>query len=221
MTYLVAQIWGWLLVALVLGIAAGWLWARIAAARRLEEPIGEWRMRAAALERERDQLRVELGGYRDRATPPTPEVALPIEATDAASDPGGEPMSSGPEATVETAPDQPLAASAADDGTQQPIAPDPVTPAADTAPALAEPVPVPVDTTARDDLTRIKGIGRALENRLNGLGITRYAQIAQLDQDGIRRIDEALGFRGRVVRDRWIEQAATLLASAEPEPPPA
>ena len=47
--------------------------------------------------------------------------------------------------------------------------------------------------------------------RLNALGVTRFDQIAAWTYDDIARIDAEMGaFRGRIVRDKWIEQAQHL-----------
>lgn len=62
-----------------------------------------------------------------------------------------------------------------------------------------------------DDLTRIKGLGPKAQAALVGLGIHRYAQLAALDPAQATEIDNRLGaFKGRLFRDRWIEQARYL-----------
>lgn len=67
-----------------------------------------------------------------------------------------------------------------------------------------------------DDLTRIKGLGPRLAEQLRAQGITRFAQIASLDEAGIDRIDATLGrFQGRIRRDQWVRQAALLAAGEE------
>jgi predicted flap endonuclease-1-like 5' DNA nuclease len=71
------------------------------------------------------------------------------------------------------------------------------------APAVGEP----------DDLLLIKGVGPQLNSLLNGLGITRFDQIAGWSADDVQRIDAHLGvFKGRIVRDDWIEQAKLFAA---------
>ena len=222
MTYLVAQIWAWLLVALVLGIVIGWLWTRLSVARRTEERIAEWRERATALERERDQLRRERGEVRQLPGPeqqtaePTaaePEVAeLPAEAVvEQAPQPGAAIVEdetgalTAAEAPAGPEPESMSDRSYIDDPGPQPMQSEPVAPALSASPES--------DDAPGDDLTRIRGIGRALEQRLIGLGIRRYEQIASLGPGDIARIDQALGFRARVTRDRWVEQARELLAT--------
>jgi predicted flap endonuclease-1-like 5' DNA nuclease len=62
-----------------------------------------------------------------------------------------------------------------------------------------------------DALTRMKGLGPKAEALLQGLGITRYAQIAAWTPADVARIDPQMGaFKGRIVRDRWVEQARFL-----------
>jgi len=59
-----------------------------------------------------------------------------------------------------------------------------------------------------DDLSRLKGVGPKFVARLNELGITSYAQLAGLNENEAAHLDERMGpFRGRVVRDRIVEQA--------------
>ncbi len=62
-----------------------------------------------------------------------------------------------------------------------------------------------------DELTRIKGLGPKAQAMLNGIGIHRYAQLADLDPAQAAEIDARLGaFKGRIFRDRWIDQARFL-----------
>ena len=63
---------------------------------------------------------------------------------------------------------------------------------------------------AADDLKKISGVGPVLEKKLNGLGITTYAQIAAFSAEDIAKVDEALSFKGRIERDGWLSQAAEL-----------
>ena len=59
-----------------------------------------------------------------------------------------------------------------------------------------------------DDLVLLKGVGPKLAARLNELGVTRFAQIAGMNETELDHLDERMGpFRGRLVRDRIAEQA--------------
>lgn len=62
-----------------------------------------------------------------------------------------------------------------------------------------------------DDLELLKGVGPKLANMLKGHGLTRFEQIAGLTESELERLDRDLGpFRGRLQRDRVIEQAVYL-----------
>ncbi len=63
------------------------------------------------------------------------------------------------------------------------------------------------------DLKRIKGIGPTIAAKLEAMGITSIAQIAELDEAEVARIEEQLAFKGRIARERWIEQAREMLAA--------
>ncbi|WP_237219638.1 hypothetical protein [Sphingomonas arenae] len=67
-----------------------------------------------------------------------------------------------------------------------------------------------------DNLQRMKGVGPKLAAMLAGLGYTRFEQIAALSGDDVERIDAQLGaFRGRLQRDRIVEQASYLARGDE------
>ena len=59
-----------------------------------------------------------------------------------------------------------------------------------------------------DDLERLKGVGPKLAAMLMAHGVTRFDQIAKLTDSEVERLDADLGaFRGRLQRDRVVEQA--------------
>ncbi len=62
-----------------------------------------------------------------------------------------------------------------------------------------------------DDLKAISGIGPKMEQVLNGLGVQTYAQIAAWGEEEIARMEQHLGFKGRISRDEWLKQAADLM----------
>ena len=104
-----------------------------------------------------------------------------------------------------------------------------------TTPAPAEPAPEPkpepkkekaaaekpkgdvkaMDTRGRlsgpqgeaDDLKKIKGVGPVLEGKLNDAGIFHYWQVAALNADQIKELEEEMSFPGRMERDDWVGQA--------------
>ena len=94
------------------------------------------------------------------------------------------------------------------------IPPPPVvvpSPRTNEAPAKAV-VPPPHDGDAADDLKQITGIGPKLEQKLHALGIKRFADIAAWSAEDVARVDDQLNFRGRIDRDKWVEQAKALAA---------
>jgi NADH-quinone oxidoreductase subunit E len=69
-----------------------------------------------------------------------------------------------------------------------------------------------------DDLKLIKGVGPKLEGVLNGIGIYHFDQIAGWSADHVAWADQNLvGFKGRVSRDAWVEQARALASGEETE----
>lgn len=100
--------------------------------------------------------------------------------------------------------DEPVAAAAPLDGNPAALAadlsPEPVMPEAPAAqPAI--------------EITQLKGLGPKLAATLAELGYTRVNQIAALTPAEAEHLDARLGaFKGRMARDRWIEQAKLLNA---------
>lgn len=69
-----------------------------------------------------------------------------------------------------------------------------------------------------DDLKMIKGIGPKLEKLCNTMGFYHFDQIAAWSADEIAWVNANLeGFKGRVSRDNWVEQAKTLAAGGSTE----
>ena len=98
-------------------------------------------------------------------------------------------------------------------GEMSPIAPDEPLPDVTAAPGLsATELAPPVQALGPPDaLTRMKGLGPKAEALLNGLGVARYDQIAVWSEADVARIDAHMGnFKGRIARDRWVEQARYL-----------
>jgi predicted flap endonuclease-1-like 5' DNA nuclease len=71
---------------------------------------------------------------------------------------------------------------------------------------------------AGDDLKLIKGIGPKLEQLCHSLGVWHYHQIAHWTADEVAWMDANLeGFKGRVSRDNWVDQAKTLAGGGQTE----
>ena len=70
---------------------------------------------------------------------------------------------------------------------------------------------IPAASGPADDLRVLKGVGPKFAAQLNANGIIRYDQLAGLSENEVARLDERMGaFRGRIVRDRLVEQACYL-----------
>ncbi|WP_407051002.1 NADH-quinone oxidoreductase subunit NuoE [Methyloraptor flagellatus] len=112
-----------------------------------------------------------------------------------------------------------------------PAAPAPVAP----APVAAAPAPVaapeekvsdefkpellsgPRDGAKGDDLKLIWGVGPKLEAMLHDMGVYHFDQIAAWSEMNLKWVDQNLGaFKGRAVRDKWIEQSAKLATGWRP-----
>jgi large subunit ribosomal protein L19 len=65
-----------------------------------------------------------------------------------------------------------------------------------------------------DDLKRITGVSEDLEKRLNKIGVTKFEQIANLSDEDLVRVDEALSLNGRAEREDWMGQARVLVTEA-------
>lgn len=69
-----------------------------------------------------------------------------------------------------------------------------------------------------DNLKEIKGIGPKLEKLCNKLGFYHFDQISKWTAEEVAWVDANLeGFRGRVTRDTWVEQATILAAGGDTE----
>ncbi len=63
-----------------------------------------------------------------------------------------------------------------------------------------------------DDLQEIEGIGPALEKLVNSLGFYHFDQIAGWTDSDVALVDaEMKNFKGRIARDKWVEQARIIV----------
>ena len=61
-----------------------------------------------------------------------------------------------------------------------------------------------------DDLKLIMGVGPVLEKTLNAIGITTWRQVAALTPEQIEAVEAEAGFKGRIARNNWLQQADVL-----------
>jgi len=71
-------------------------------------------------------------------------------------------------------------------------------------------LPAPRDGRG-DNLKEIAGIGPKLEKMLQSLGVFHFDQIASWTPAEIDWVNAAISFRGRIERERWVEQAGRLV----------
>ncbi len=95
----------------------------------------------------------------------------------------------------------------------------PAKPSAKTSGAASKPRTMKAPRKAgADDLKFIKGVGPALEKLLHSMGFFHYDQVAKWTDAEIAWVDDNLeGFKGRVSRDNWVEQARLLADGKETE----
>lgn len=75
----------------------------------------------------------------------------------------------------------------------------------------AHPSGKPAATGPGDKLTTLKGLGPKAESLLHTLGVTKFDQIAAWTTQDVAAVDAQMGaFKGRIVRDKWVEQARLL-----------
>lgn len=194
-----------ILVALLIGFIAGlWIWKL---ARRRADPAERVLTEDTAMRRP----------YVQRAPPLPPSPALPLE-TAWGSGPRPEPEVLARRGAMMQPPVPPSTTSATDDVGDNDVASGAAAAVEDIADQFlgieAHPAPAGVvggPAPATDDLQLMKGVGPKLAALLAAEGITRFGQIAALTPDDLARLDAHLGaFKGRLVRDRIVQQAAYL-----------
>jgi predicted flap endonuclease-1-like 5' DNA nuclease len=88
-------------------------------------------------------------------------------------------------------------------------------PKAASGPTPAAPAPAAAGEGAAQDLKRIRFIDAALEAELNKLGVMRYEQIAAWMRPEVQAMQRAMGSKGRISQENWIEQAQVLARGGE------
>lgn len=68
-----------------------------------------------------------------------------------------------------------------------------------------------------DKLQRVSGIGPKIERTLHTLGIFHYDQMGGWTEDQVQWIESHLKFKGRIAREKWLEQAKLLADGNEAE----
>lgn len=159
MIWLFGEIWAWIIVGFLLGVAVGWwIWFQKPAAPVNVEPGVVARLRA------------ELDASANTLARSESDLAAAINSCKAM------------EARLAAA--------------GQPV----------------KPLFLAAPDGVADDLMLINGIGSRLAALLGDIGIFQFEQVAGWTDDEIAEVDTKLGaFKGRIVRDQWVEQAQALL----------
>lgn len=168
MSYLVTQMFLYLLVAFLLGLILGWLIWRYG--KEAGEDAGALRRQCDSLKAENQELKAKLS---------TCQNSLAAKSV-------------APVATMAAAPVAAAATAAPVAGTK---------PQGLSAPRGGK----------ADDLKQISGVGPKMEKLVNSLGFYHFDQIAGWSASEVAWVDDNLeGFKGRVTRDNWIDQAKVL-----------
>ena len=166
--------------------------------------------RIADLERDHAALLAEPAEPTPIAVEPEPAVeAVPVAAEPVAVEPV---LAAVPLAVVapEPAP-EPIIAPVVE---AEPVA-EIVEPAAPVPEVIAAPAPDKawLGAAGYNDLTQIRGIDSVLNNRLFGLGVTRFADIEKLSAEDEIALEQRLNVpAGFIAREQWRDQAALLRA---------
>lgn len=248
MGFLIFQILLFLLLAALLGLVIGWLLSDVRTRAKLQDLDARWRRRLSEVEGDRDRFVAELNQAneaRGRAEsalassqrPPAagsgPEVVrLQEELAVARQHALGLEQELGrarqlyADYRAEVARERAAApAPALGLMTEEPAAAPPAAPAVASAPPAAadeppgtKPEGLSAAQGAPDDLKLISGVGPKIERTLHELGIFHFWQIAQFTRENVAWVDRYLSFKGRIDRERWIDQAKVLAAGGQPEP---
>ena len=187
--FLLTEIWVLLVLAALIGLIAGWL---IFGGKQSAVPGSG---KANKLRSEIDQYRVAAAQQQARITSLEEELAASKKTSASVTA-----ISEG--------------TAAVDESTDIPETPD--VPDLPEIPKVVDPLTIgtepetldePINGKA-DDLKKIKGVGPKLERLCNMMGFWNYEQIAKWSDDEVAWVDENLqGFKGRVSRDEWVDQA--------------
>jgi predicted flap endonuclease-1-like 5' DNA nuclease len=228
--FLMGEIWLLLLVAALLGLFAGWLiWGRRATNDKATDETASLRSaldsctakgrdqtaRIATLERDLAAAKAKAADGAAQASATAASLALKAAPAPNAEAAGGVTTMSQTGAAKADAEKPAMAkpttnseAAKSDSGET-------------TAPKLAD-KPQGL-TNARngkpDDLKLIKGVGPKLEALCNKLGFYHFDQIANWTAKEVAWVDDNLeGFKGRVTREDWVQQARDLMNGLPPRP---
>lgn len=189
MSYLLTQMFLYLIVAVLLGLLLGWLIWRFG--QPSSEELKKLTAERDALVRERDDLKTNLDACRSRSERDRDSIdTLRADKIDLQNK-----LASERNNAVAAAVAAPIA------DTPSPSV---------TKATKPEGLSAPRGGMA-DDLKEISGVGPKMEKLLHKLGYFHFDQVAAWSASDVAWVDENLeGFKGRVSRDDWVPQAKKL-----------
>ncbi len=174
-----------------------------------EEPlVTPWRGKAA-----------KASPAKAKTTEPKPAAARPADATGVTVQEAGAQSKAKPVSKADPASKEHTAASSADaKPVQARAAAAKAAPVAEVGAAAKPKMMKDARKGGADNLKEIKGIGPKLEVLCNSLGVFHFDQIASWTAAEVTWMDDNLeGFKGRVSRDAWVEQARVLSSGGDTE----
>jgi len=222
MDYLLLQILLFLILAAVIGFFIGWITRGLGFESRLLASENQWRARHHVLQSENNRLQTEL----DAAGQEKSKSLLNIQDDDIAI---SLPFSSTQEPTIQ----EPSVGETTQHSDPEPVLDLPLeklrskpsqigkthseeqisvqTEIFDESTSSRVPTSLDQPDGEPDDLKTIKGIGPKIESTLYSLGIYHFSQIADFTEADIKWVNEHMQFNGRIEREKWIDQAQTLI----------
>ena len=222
MGYLLIQILLFLILAAVVGFFVGWVIRGFGFESRMISSENQWRAKHHVLQSENHRLLSELRHYKEQqkraATQnsvqqtnrvlPTQEPPPAVETSERSSLQQAIDDSLSDDDQNETLnnnhPLDRLRSKLADIEDDEPDTVEQLIPGKPPAPLIK-----PLGEI--DDLKQISGIGPKIENTLNDLGIFHFQQIADFDDENVKWVNEHLNFKGRIEREKWVEQAREIV----------
>jgi predicted flap endonuclease-1-like 5' DNA nuclease len=208
MGLLTLEMWLLLLIAFAIGLIVGWLiWGRLkkqleSQAADAERKAREAQAKADSCEKEKAELEQKLKSTSGGAGSSKPKEEASKDKGGATATSATATSATATSATATSATATSAAATSADTAskdTDEPASSEGIKPKALSAPE-----------GAKDNLKKISGVGPKLETTLNDLGIFHFRQIAAWTEKEAEWVDGYLSFKGRIGREKWIEQAKTL-----------
>ncbi|WP_147127046.1 hypothetical protein [Shimia ponticola] len=214
--FLLGEIWVLLILAALLGLLAGWLLFG-----RREVAAGASDGNSAALQTELDQCRAAHTDKDDRIA----QLEARLISQEMGAEDGATPVVTTMAAAAPEVMSEPVLENVAEPETEDAAEADAASTDFDgdgVEEGADEGVKPATLNEAReggaDDLKKIKGIGPKLEQLCNRLGFYHFDQIAAWSADEVAWVNANLeGFKGRVTRDNWVEQAKLLAGGGETE----